>query len=90
MDAREAAKALIRRYVERGDSYEHLKGSWLGSWNGDYHAGIGNGGSTTKCQSRNPDSITVSWVDGQEVCCHFSLKELYEEIKAGVEQPRLF
>ncbi len=90
MNAREAAKHLIRRYVERGDSYESLKESWMGSWGRDYRAGIGAGGHATNCPFKNPDSITVSWLEGEQVCYHFSLRELYDEIKNGVEQPSLF
>lgn len=90
MEARDAAKALIRVYVERGDSYEHLKASLLGSYNGQYRAGIGVSGGSTTCQPKGSDSITVSWLEGQQVCRHFSLRQVFDEIKAGVERPRLF
>jgi hypothetical protein len=90
MDARDAAIALIKAYVLRGDSYESLKESLLSSYNRDYRAGIGWSGSSTECLPKNADCITVSWLNGETVCQHFSLKQLYEEIKHGIERPRLF
>ncbi len=90
MDARDAAIALIRVYVERGDSYQHLKESLPGSYNDHYHAGIGvSGGSATR-QPKNSDSITVIWLEGEHICAHFSLRQLFDEIRSGVERPRLF
>lgn len=90
MDARDAAIALIRVYVERGDSYQHLKESLLGSYNSQYRAGIGVSGGSVACQPKNSDSITVSWLEGEPICAHFSLRQLFDEIRSGVERPRLF
>jgi hypothetical protein len=53
-------------------------------------AGIGWSGGSTACLPKGADSVTVSQLNGQTVCQHFSLKQLYDEIKQGVEQPRLF
>ncbi len=73
----------------RGDSYEHLKESLLGSFNSRYRAGIGLAAGSTECQPKNSDSITVSWQNGETVCQHFSLRQLYDEIKNGIARPRL-
>ncbi len=90
MEARDAAKALIRQYVERGDSYQSLKESLMGRYGSDYRAGIGVSGGSSTCAPKNSDSITVTWLEGNEVCQHFSLKQLFDEIKNGNNQPRLF
>lgn len=90
MNAREAARDLIKFYVLRGDSYESLKESWMGVYGRQYRAGIGSGGHATYCPSKGNDSITVSWLEGEQVCFHYSLRELFDEIKNGVEQPSLF
>jgi hypothetical protein len=78
--AREAAIDLIRAYVERGDSYESLKGSFLGSMGGRYDAQIGG---YLKNKNARADQIVVSRLNGKEVSEVFSLKELFDEIKSG-------
>lgn len=90
MDARDAAKALIRHYVERGDTYQSLKESLMGRYGSDYRAGIGVGGGSSRCAPKNSDAITVTWLEGEDVCQHFSLRQLFNEIRNGHEQPRLF
>lgn len=41
--AREYAKEFIRGYVQRGDSYESIASSYMGTANGKYHANIKKG-----------------------------------------------
>jgi hypothetical protein len=77
--ARDAAKDLIKKYVKRGDTYDHLKNSFLGSHSDKYGAAIGmhvNGKAQT-------NKIVVISLHGQDLSKPevFSLKELYDEIK---------
>lgn len=89
--ARAAAKALIRPYVARGDSYDDLEASWMGYGGPDYRAGIGHGGGWgPDCRAKSTDDIIVSRVGEEDCCYHFSLRELYGEIRDGIEQPTLF
>lgn len=89
--ARAAAKDLIRVYVLRGDSYAHLKESWMGSANSRYWANIGSSGCQPNGHSRRgADAINVTEIDGEKVCFEFSLRELYDEIRGGREQLSLF
>src|SRR5947209_20401551 len=89
MTAREAAKALIRGYVERGDSIESLAGGCLGSCGSDYCAQI-SGYMWRREDLRKPNTqpvckvgryqIGVERIGEQEVFQIFSLKEIYNEI----------
>jgi hypothetical protein len=65
---KQAAIELIKTYVLRGDSYEHLKASHLGSSNTQFHANIEKG------------KIHVTQVNGKAVKHSFSLKEIFDEI----------
>ena len=88
MTAREAAKNLIRGYVERGDSIESLADGCLGHAGSDYYASIGgyiwNGshtdGTAHLVRKVGRYQIGVERLDGKD--CHevFSLKEIYNEI----------
>ncbi|MHB8581200.1 MAG: hypothetical protein ACYDA4_15260 [Ignavibacteriaceae bacterium] len=88
---REAAKDLIRAYVERGDSLESLQYGFMGTYS-DYHAQIGGyAGELPNLIKVKPDKIAVDYVNGQGIEPQiFSLKELFYEIKSGVRQPALF
>ena len=68
MDARDAAKHLIRVYVERGDSSQSRKESLMDRYGRDYRAGIGTGGSSTICPAKNLDSITVCHRSSFRIC----------------------
>jgi hypothetical protein len=89
---REAAKDLIRFYVERGDGLESLTGSYLGVSGGDYNAQIGGyAGELPDLVKVKSDKIAVSKIYGQIISPQiFSLKELFDEIKSGVRQTALF
>ena len=76
MEPREIAKDLIRDYVERGDSFDNLKG-YMGRASTDYWAEI------------KRDKIYVTEIKGVECFYSFALKEIYDELKNG-EQPSLF
>lgn len=69
MTAQEAAQELIRAYVERGDTYEDLKGSALGQSNGIAAVDIMG------------DKIVVSRIGGKKIDVVFSLKAIYNAIK---------
>ena len=86
MSGREAAKHLIRTYVERGDSLESLRAGYLGaSMPQGYHASISGylpDGDGWKRWST--DWITVRRdMDGREVNQAFRLQEIYNELKQG-------
>jgi hypothetical protein len=82
VEAREAAINLIRVYVERGDTYESLKESWMSLWSSESRVGIGVGGGwLDRCPHKSADDIVVSWLGAEQVCFHFSLRKLYDEIK---------
>jgi hypothetical protein len=84
MDAREAAKHLIQKYVERGDSIESLRSSYMGSCAPhSYDVSIGGympvGGKRYSC-----DWILVYRdMSGKEVNQSFKLREIYDECKSG-------
>lgn len=92
MTPREAAKDLIRVYVERGDSFEHLKASYLGAYCEEYSAHIGGYvGDLPNLVKIKSDEIGVEKINGRTITPQiFSLRELYEEIKLGKEQVSLF
>jgi len=80
---RDAAKALIRPYVLRGDPLDDLKRGHLGSVGADFDAQIG--GSIAVDGERKKirrDRIGVSRVGGEPVSAIFSLAALYKEIQA--------
>ena len=89
MTAREAAKQLIRDYVERGDSIESLAKGYLGYCGDNYNAHIG-GYMWRDADLNTPNGkpfkhlsiyqIGVERVDRFEVMEVFSLKEIYNEI----------
>jgi len=88
---REAAKELIRAYVERGDSLESLQCGFMGAYT-DYHAQIGGyAGELPNLIKVKSDKIAVDYINEQVIEPQiFSLKELFDEIKSGVKQPALF
>src|SRR6266851_4443182 len=89
MTAREAAKDVIRDYVERGDSRESLADGCLGYSGSDYAAQI-SGYLWRHEDLRKPNTqpvckvgryqIGVERIGEQEVFQLFSLKEIYNEI----------
>ncbi|MHB8644651.1 MAG: ArdC-like ssDNA-binding domain-containing protein [Thermomicrobiales bacterium] len=87
---RDAAKALIRPSVLRGDPLETLMGSLMGSAGADFDAQIGGSivgdGARRRARRRvRRDQIGVSRVGGAPVSAVFSLAELYREIRAEAE-----
>lgn len=89
---REAAKDLIRAYVERGDSLESLREGYMGASGDDYHAQIGGyAGELPNIIKVKSDKIAVDYINGKHIAPQvFSLKELFDEIKSGVNQAALF
>jgi hypothetical protein len=89
MDAREAAKHLIQKYVERGDSVESLRASHMGaSAPHSYYVSIG-GYMPVGGKPWATDWILVYRdMNGKEVNIAFKLQEIYNECKTG--QTRLF
>ena len=89
MDTREAAKHLIQKYVERGDSVKSLRSSHMGSAApGSYDVSIG-GYMLVGEKHWSTDWILVYRVmTGKEVNQAFKLREIYDECKSG--QARLF
>ena len=79
--AREAAKNMIKGYVERGDSLKNLARSYLGVGGGDYSAGIGG---YADGKNIGPNKIHVDKIGDKELNPPeiFSLKELFDEIKS--------
>ncbi len=67
--AKSYAKDFIRVYVHRGDTYESLAKSHLGSANGEYHADI------------KQNKIFVSSSDNLSNKFSFPLKTIYNELK---------
>ena len=68
--AKEAAKALIRPYVLRGDTIKQLKDSYMGSTNSEYSASI------------RGNKIIVDRVNSSKVSESFSLDKIYKEIES--------
>jgi hypothetical protein len=89
---REAAKKLIRGYVERGDELDSLIESFMGVCGGDYSATIGGyAGELPNLIKIKSDKIAVDKIYGQPIEPQiFSIKELFDEIKSGMKQPSLF
>ena len=71
-NAEDAAKALIRPYVLRGDSIDSLRKSYMGSYYPQYSASI------------RTNKIIVEKVNGKTVNETFSLAKLYNEILGEV------
>jgi hypothetical protein len=80
---RDAAKDLIRYYVQRGDDIDSfLHGSHMGHYGLDYHAQIG--GSVTWNNQRKKiadDRIAVTEIEGVPYFETFSVKQLWKEIQ---------
>jgi len=79
---RDAAKELIRHEVERGDSLQHITEGQHGCCTNEYTAGIGGWlGSKESCSRTE---IAVTKIAGKKIvpAAVFSLREIYNEIKA--------
>jgi hypothetical protein len=89
---RESAKDLIMVYVERGDSLESLIGSFLGAHCSEYSAQIGGFvGELPNLKKVKSNQIAVDYIDGKHIEPQiFSLVELFNEIKLGLNQQTLF
>lgn len=79
LDARGAAKDMIRAYVERGDSLQSLKDGGLGRSSDEYDAGIGG---YIQGKRIGNDRIIVSKLNGETINQVFKLSDIYNEIKA--------
>jgi hypothetical protein len=85
--AREAARHLIRKYVERGDSLESLRSGYMGAMAPhSYWVQIGGympiGGTYYP-----PDWILVHRdMHGNKVNQAFRLREIYDELKQGQQE----
>jgi hypothetical protein len=77
---RDAAKQLIRGYVERGDTINDFKKSWLGHCSNEYVANIGGYADDKKYSN---DKILVTEVNNKKIkpAAVFTLREIYEEVK---------
>ncbi len=84
-EARALAKEFIRRYVERGFDYDSIKRGWGGAGSLQYSVHIGANNAWGKAKY-GADTITVDRVAGMNCCEQFSVRELYDEIRAGIEQ----
>lgn len=71
--ARNFAKDMIRGYVERGDSYDSLEKSHMGTANSEYQGGI------------RSNKIVIYRVGQQQVDFSFSLKTIYNELKDEIK-----
>lgn len=81
-EAREIAKKLIAPYVERGDSYEHLRYGSMGFYSPEAGVTFGSfGWATCRAVPASTDTITVHRIGSEDVCFHFSLRDLYDEIR---------
>jgi hypothetical protein len=85
--AREAAKHLIRKYVERGDSLESLRSSHLGAMTPrGYDVSIG-GNMPRGGKYWSGDWILVHRdLNGTEVNQAFRLNQIYTELKQGQQR----
>jgi hypothetical protein len=81
-NGRQAAKHLIARYVERGDTLSSLRGSYMGESHPDgMNASIGGAISG---RVYGQDYIVVRRdMEGREVNIAFKLFEIYAELKSG-------
>ncbi len=83
---RDAAKALIRPYVLRGDPLDDLKRGMMGQAGTDFHAQIGGSIAMDGARKKvRADQIGVSRVGAEPVSAVFSLAALYKEIRAEAE-----
>jgi len=86
MTPRDAAKALIRPYVLRGDPIDTLKGSFMGHAGDAYDAQIGGSiAADGKLKRVKRDQIGVARVGTEPVGAVFSLATLYKEVQAEAE-----
>ena len=96
MTAKEAAKDLIRGYVERGDSVESLADGCLGYAGSDYYASIGGyiwneshtDGTAHLVRKVGRYQIGVEQLDGKDCNEVFSLKDIYQEIQTEMKTGR--
>jgi len=95
---RDLAKALIRPYVQRGESVASLAASMMGAASADGYAQIGGyaalPGDVNAEHGRSVrlrrDEVAVTQVGGAPCLHRFSLAELHAEILQEALQPRLF
>lgn len=79
---REAAKALVRPYVARGDPIGWYQGHALGYRCPAYAAAIGPAATPdSERQGGAPDHIAVTALDGQPCHAVFPLVEIWEEVE---------
>ena len=84
--ARQLAKRLIYRYVERGDSLSDLKKSHMGmAGPPGYSVSIG-GWMDGKAWAT--DFIVVSKVDGYKVNRAFKLRDIFREVEGEIKSAR--
>lgn len=86
--ARQVAIDYIRRYVERGDTYESLRHGGMGCFvRGGLAAKIGSAPIPGIPQARfGADTLRVLQIDGVECLYEFHLRSLFDEIKSGSRQ----
>jgi len=83
MTPRDAAKALIRAYVLRGDPLEDLKRGLMGQDGTDFHAQIGGNMAVDGVLRKvRRDQIGVSRIGVEPAQAIFPLAALYAEIQA--------
>ncbi len=83
---RDAAKALIRAYVLRGDPLDDLKRGQLGEVDADFEAQIGGSIAVDGARKKvRRDQIGVSHVGAEQMSAVFSLAALYKEIQAEAD-----
>ena len=83
---RDAAKALIRAYVLRGDPIDDLKRGQMGQAGADFDAQIGGSIAVDGARKKiRRDQIGVSRVGTEPVGALFSLAALYKEIQAEAD-----
>ncbi len=87
--ARHLAKEFIRPYVERGDTYESLVYGCMGEYSDRGRMRIGSFGFVD-CRAKRSGDLTIGRVGDVDCCFVFSLRLLYDEIRAGREQLSLF
>lgn len=82
LTARDAARDLIARYVERGDSLESLKAGAMGCYGRAYSASIGGYLDTERGRKHyGTDWIIVTCVAGQPCNERINLPRLYRELQ---------
>ena len=89
MELREYAKKLIRPYVLRGDTLQHLADGMMGVYCREYHVQIAgyiwNGDRVVKL-GRYEIGVTIPT---SEEIGRFSLKELYKEVLLEKKQVKM-